>query len=50
MLPGLQYFAEQGYTCDTKVDEYLLKTNFKGVCGGNIQDWVCFMFIIKGFC
>ena len=40
ILPGLQYFAEQGYTADNKIEENLLRSNFRGICGGNIDDWV----------
>ena len=40
ILPGLQYFAEQGYTADNKIEENLLRSNFSGICGGNIDDWV----------
>lgn len=47
ILPGLQYFAEQGYTTSCKIDEGLFRSNFRGICGGNMDDWVEFYFIIS---
>jgi hypothetical protein len=45
ILPGLQYFAEQGYTSDFKIVEAKLRNSFKGICGGNIDDWVRSKFL-----
>jgi hypothetical protein len=40
MFPGLQYFAEHGYTTADEVDFSLLKANFKGICEADFDDWV----------
>lgn len=41
-LPGLQYFAEHGYTPQTAVDEARVRRNFRGACGAgaDFDDWV----------
>ncbi|MBA2479591.1 MAG: beta-N-acetylhexosaminidase [Planctomycetes bacterium] len=37
-LPGAQLFAEHGHA--ESVDPRLLRDNFRGVCGGELDDWV----------
>jgi hexosaminidase len=37
-LPGAQFFAEHGHA--DAVDERLLRANFRGTCGGDLDDWV----------
>ena len=41
-LPGIQFFAEHGYTEAETVDPELLRANFRGVCGpgAELDDWV----------
>ncbi len=37
-LPGLQFFAEQGYA--DRVDDALLRANFRGICNAEFDTWV----------
>ncbi|KAI9145007.1 glycoside hydrolase superfamily [Paraphysoderma sedebokerense] len=39
-LPGLLYFAEQGYTDQDEIDVRRLKQSFRGICGGDFDDFV----------
>ncbi|NLG70377.1 MAG: family 20 glycosylhydrolase [Firmicutes bacterium] len=41
-LPGIQLFAEHGYTAAETVDPALLRANFRGACGpgAELDDWV----------
>ncbi|MBE3576187.1 MAG: family 20 glycosylhydrolase [Limnochordales bacterium] len=41
-LPGIQFFAEHGYTAGETVDQQLLRMNFRGACGADadFDDWV----------
>lgn len=41
-LPGIQFFAEHGYTASETVDQELLRVNFRGACGAgaDFNDWV----------
>ncbi|WP_324716792.1 beta-N-acetylhexosaminidase [Carboxydochorda subterranea] len=41
-LPGIQFFAEHGYTAGEAVDQHLLRLNFRGACGADadFDDWV----------
>lgn len=37
-LPGIQFFAEHGHA--DRVDNELLRANFRGICGGNFDIWL----------
>ncbi|TPX54762.1 beta-N-acetylhexosaminidase [Powellomyces hirtus] len=39
-LPGFVYYAEHCYTSEPDVDWNLLRNNFAGICGGNLDDWI----------
>ncbi|ORX91071.1 glycoside hydrolase [Basidiobolus meristosporus CBS 931.73] len=39
-LPGLVYFAQHCYSKDYQIDVDLVKRNFAGICGGDLDDFV----------
>ncbi|KAI8816268.1 glycoside hydrolase superfamily [Fimicolochytrium jonesii] len=39
-LPGILYWSEHCYTAEPDVDWHMVRKNFAGVCGGNLDDWI----------